>query len=367
MIDLGRQPLANALKATAADALSAERFPLAVIADGDVYRLSHEVAPEILFRDYVYRSSAAAPFREHCRQMWSVVRQWSPRTVIDVGGNDGTLLSTFTESDGRAPIRINVDIGDYRAENAAHGIAFVEGLWGQVQLDTKADVIVSTNVFQHTRDVHAFLAAIRTHLDGHWVLEFPYWIESLRTAQFDQIYHEHYYYWTVTPLRRLFREYGLTIVSVTPQQIHGGSLRIIATNHAVPEDPAVATYVAAEQQFDTAAAVAHIRDRITGDAACLAALPGTRAGFGAAAKGTVYLNATGAGSLLEYVVDDTPQKQGKFIPGTALQVVDRTRLLSDPPDTLVILAHNYADAIAALVRPTFRGRIVAMLPEFREL
>lgn len=370
MFNLGPMPLVNNLYDTADAAESARRHPLNVVMDGDlVAHLDHQVPPDEMYANYLYRSAVGAPYVEHCKRMWRDLAGLKPRRIIDIGGNDGTLLAAFQSQSAEKLDRVNVDASaSVGPENLAKGIRYVNAYWGDADVG-KADVIVSTNVFQHTADVDKFLRGIQKHLDGVWVLEFPYFFTTLLTNQFDQIYHEHYYYWLVTPLVKLFKKYGLTITSISEQEIHGGSLRIISTNKPLPDRGVHEKFVAQEAAYDYTGWAARMRDKIERDRAFFKELKSTStiAGFGAAAKGCIYLNAVGCHAQLDYVVDDTPQKQGKFIPGTRLEVVPRERLFADQPDCLVVLAHNFKDYIATSLRPHYKGRIVAMIPEFAQV
>jgi hypothetical protein len=360
-------PLVNNLFDTADEAFRARRYPLHVVMGRDlVAHLDHQVPPDEMYARYLYRSAVGAPYVEHCRRMWHDLAPRKPRRVIDIGGNDGTLLAAFQSQSGEKLELVNVDASaSVEAENLAKGIHYVNAYWGDAEVGT-ADVIVSTNVFQHTADVGKFLRGIQRHLDGVWVLEFPYFFTTLRTNQFDQIYHEHYYYWLVTPLVELFRQHGLTIVEVSEQDIHGGSLRIVSTNKPVEDRAPYARFVEQEARYDYASWGERMRRKIEMDRLFFQDLrrTATVAAFGAAAKGCVYLNAVDCHRHLDYVVDDTPQKQGKFIPGTRLQVVPRERLYDEQPDYLVVLAHNFKDYIARSLRPRYKGRIVAMIPDF---
>ena len=368
MIDLGLMPLVNNLHDTARSALAAKRYPLQVVMGADsIAHLSYQVPPAEMYASYFYRSGVSAPFVQHCQDMFAEIAHLAPKRVIDIGGNDGTLLRAFqSQALGKLQL-VNVDASaSVRPENEAAGIEFHNALWGDVAVGT-ADVIVSTNVFQHTADVEKFLGGIERHLDGLWILEFPYFLTTLETNQFDQIYHEHYFYWLVTPLVALFRKHGLTIISIRELAMHGGSLRIISTNKPVADPGVHAPFVERESRYDYVGAAARMAKHIQEGRAFFDALPtgASVAAFGAAAKGVVYLNATGCHERCLYVVDDTPQKQGKFIPGTALEVVSRESLCADQPDFLVILAHNFRDHIIESLRGHYRGQCVTLMPSLQ--
>ena len=372
LLDLGMQPLANNLCRTAQDAMRAERFPLrAVVEDDLTIHLDYEVEPAKLYQHYLYRSGTSQPYIEHCAAMYRSFKHLKHDTIIDIGGNDGTLLRTFHRytAIGHSPRLINVDASEsVRERNEDYGIEFINAYWSDEVDVPKADIIVSTNVFQHTKDIHAFLRGIQKHLDGVWILEFPYALETILTGQFDQFYHEHYYYWLLSPLEELFKQYGLKIIHALPMDIHGGTMRLWMTNKE-PSAPAIdlSRYTKLEKEAVAkgpsifGAALNSTGDKFihkltSGDW-------GRTCFFGAAAKGCVFLNALNLNihTVNEMVViDDTPEKQGLFIPGTGFQVVDRSVL--PKYDTVIILAHNFRHHIAKSLAEHWNGQIVSLLP-----
>ena len=368
-IDLGKQPLANQLHQTRNDALFAKRYPLRALKkpDGTIH-LDTAVPPDILYNNYVYNSGVSAPYKEHCKKMYESFHFLKHDTIIDIGGNDGTLLKTFQEQTDKPLTLINVDASaSFKEQNEAAGIKYINGFFSD-ELDLpKADVITSTNVFQHTKDIHRFLRGIQKVLDGIWILEFPYALRTFQTLQFDQFYHEHYYYWLVTPLVPLFKEYGLKIIYAQEQDIHGGTMRLWMTNKTPSApDGAADTFVKEEANFCFDSFYPYVYDKIFEDALWIRHLKGRIAFFGAAAKGCVYLNALNLNCHTVpngYVVDDTPSKQGLYIGGTGFYIHNREFLYEDQPDNLIILAHNFKEYIEQSLRPKYRGRIITMFPD----
>jgi len=368
LVDLGYQPLVNNLCSTQELALSVEQYRLKATINKDlVIKLDTAIPPDILYKNYLYSSGVSRPFINHCRLLWHEIRHLNHKTIIDIGGNDGTLLKAF-QSQTKEELRlINVDASESFAEtNRASNIEYVNAYFNKDLDLPKADVIVSTNVFQHTQDAHKFVAGIKQHLDGIWILEFPYSLNTLKTLQFDQFYHEHYYYWLVSPLEKLFKEYGLSIFHAQELPIHGGTMRLWITNKTTfASSNAHLGFIKKETEFDFVSYRDKITAKILRDTVFLNKLDGTTAFFGAAAKGCVYLNALEVSSVTDpssYVVDDTVSKQGLYVPGTGMQVVDRHHLHVHKPDNLIILAHNFSDYIIRSLRDTYQGRIITMLP-----
>ena len=350
--------------------MKAERFPLRAVAEDDLtIHLDYEVEPAKLYQHYLYRSGTSQPYIDHCAAMYQSFKHLKHDTIIDIGGNDGTLLKTFQGQSAEKLRLVNVDASEsVQGSNEKADIEFINAYWSENVDVPKADIIVSTNVFQHTRDIHAFLRGIQKHLDGVWILEFPYALETILTGQFDQFYHEHYYYWLLSPLEELFKQYGLKIIHALPLDIHGGTMRLWMTNKETSAPTIdLSRYTKFEQEAVVKApsifgdaitdiAEQFIRKWANGDW-------GKTCFFGAAAKGCVFLNALHlnihtVGEMV--VIDDTPEKQGLFIPGTGFQVVDRSVL--PEYDTVIILAHNFRHHIAKSLATNWNGQIVSLLP-----
>lgn len=383
LLDLIDQPLVNNLKDTAEEALHAKRYPLKALYQEDLtIHLDTEVPPNELYAHYLYRSGVNGPYIDHCKKMYEKVAHLNLETVMDIGGNDGTLLKAFREHSqthsfwsGKPPKRfINVDASsNLREVNEEAGIEYHCGFFSDQMDLPKANLIVSTNVFQHTKDIHSFVRGIVKHLDGVWVLEFPYTLTTLLTLQFDQFYHEHYYYWLISPLVDLFNAYGLRIIHLEEQPIHGGSMRMWMTNKALaaPEITSVIQQYRQKEKFlQLDKFNAQCYDHINKSFDFLRGLKGRTAFFGAAAKGCVFLNAlalTMENMPDAFVIDDTLDKQGKFIPGTGFEVVSRDRLKSERVDNIIILAHNFASHIAKSLGNEFDGNIYTLLPSIAQM
>ena len=368
LVDLGTQPLVNNLCKTRKEALSAKRYPLkATIDDKLVIKLSTAVPPDKLYKNYLYHSGVNRPYINHCYLLWHKLKHLTHNTIIDIGGNDGTLLKAFQSQTTDKLRLINVDAStSFLEENRIANIEYVNAYFNKDLALPKADLIISTNVFQHTSDARKFVEGIKEHLDGVWILEFPYTLNTLKTLQFDQFYHEHYYYWLVSPLQKLFEEYDLHIFNAEELPIHGGTKRLWITNKEVYANTnAHLDFIKQEQEFDFKRCRSDLDVKIIKDICFLNNLEGETAYFGAAAKGCVYLNALGVTTATKpraYVVDDTASKQGLYVPGTGMQIMDRDYLYKNQPDNLIVLAHNFKDYIIKSLRPHYKGRIITMLP-----
>ena len=283
--------------------------------------------------------------------------------VVDIAGNDGALLSVFKEELG---VRVlNVDPAENLVEIAeAVGVPTITSFWGAdvarkiVAEYGQPKLITATNVFAHVDNVRDFVAAARDCLDddGALMLEFPYGVDFIEHREFDTIYFEHLSYVLVGPTKRLAEDLDMQVFDVQKQEIHGGSVRVfIGKKNAHEVRPSVAEFVAKEAAggyHDVAIydnwkkEIRALIDDLVSQISALKRDGAKIAGFAASAKGNTLLNACCFdATTIDYIVDDTPEKIGRFSPGTGIPIVDRTVLANDPPDYLVILAWNFDKVI----------------------
>jgi len=385
-LDFGLMPLVNNLNNTKEESLNCPKYPLAInyYPESKLSMLSVAVDPNILFSHYVYKSGTSQPYIQHCKEMFNYICRFvnlkDEDTFIDIGGNDGTLLSAFREMTAERGMKlVNVDPSENLGKiSRERGITTLTKMWNSdvgISFDGSAKIITSTNVFQHTEPIGNFISGIYHALaeGGVWCLEFPYWKHDLETNQYDQTYHEHIYYYLLTPLVRLFESRGMRIIDASEQKIHGGSLRVISQkrtgeNYVMPES--VSKILEAEKKFDTEFYKnwgKSMKTHLTNSKEFLLNLKKSGkkiAGFGAAAKGCTFLNAAEINNeIIDYIVDDTDTKQNKFMPGVGIEIVSRNTLISNPPDYIVILAHNFADYIRNSLKPIYDGKFIVMFPQ----
>ena len=243
-----------------------------------------------------------------------------------------------------------------------------------------ADIILANNVMAHVPDVNGVMAGVRTLLKpgGAFLMETPYVRDMMDGLEFDTVYHEHLFYYSLTALDSLMARHGLAVADVERLPIHGGSLRVTA-RHAGEADarPSVQALRAEEEAWGvgTPAPYARFAGRVARLRTELRALLGglkadglRLAAYGASAKGSTLLNAFGIGrETLDYVVDRSTVKQGRCTPGTHLAIYAPEKLLEDRPDAVLLLTWNFADEIMAQ-QAAYRaggGRFILPLPEPR--
>lgn len=383
-LDLGKMPLVNNLSLTKEESLNCNKFELKLkyYPKSKLTSLSKIVDPEILYSNYLYKSGVSLPYIEHCKEMYAFCNKFvnlsNKDSILDIGGNDGTLLKTFLELNQKLNV-LNIDMSSNLVKECIKsGVPAINKKWGLKTaklIDNKFKLITTTNCFQHTKDINDFVKGVKHSLskDGLWCLEFPYWKYSLSTNQFDQIYHEHAYYYLVSPLKTLFEKYNLQIVDITSHDIHGGSLRILISHkNKYPVYSSVDTFIKGEEVLNEEYYkkwATNITQHIDDSKNLLLRLKNKNkniVGFGAAAKGCVYLNSAQIDhNILDCVIDDTNLKQGKYIPGTGIPIVSRDYLKNNKVDYILILAHNFSEYIVKSLYHDFSGRFIVFSPKIK--
>jgi SAM-dependent methyltransferase len=387
VLSLGRTPLANAL--LTADQLEGveDTYPLDVVfcEDCALVQITETVPPARLFSDYAYFSSFSDTMLRHAEGLVGRVlaaRPLAGRLVAEIASNDGYLLQYYK----KAGIRV---LGIEPAANIARvaedrGIPTHVDFFGEPCARTlaargdRADVIHANNVLAHVPDLPGFARGIATLLtsDGIAIIEVPYVKDLIDHREFDTIYHEHLSYFSLTALHRLFAHHGIAVLDVERIPIHGGSLRV-TLGHAGDRAPAVGALLDEEEQWGVtrfafyqrfADEVADLRRSLLSVLSDLRAGGKRLAAYGAAAKGSTLLNYFGIGrDYLDYVVDRSPHKQGRYMPGVHLPIEAPSRLLEDRPDFVLLLTWNFAEEILQQ-QAEFRrggGRFIIPVPEVR--
>lgn len=389
-LDLGSTALANKFLTKEELSKPEAKYPLRV---GFCHTCSHvqlteEVPPSAMFEDYLYVSSASDTLRAHLFDLSDIVVKrrslGAKDLVIDIGCNDGTLLTGFKRHGVRT-------LGVDPAQNLAtltknNGIERYVGFFNSktakeiVERWGHASAITATNTFPHIPALQDFVEGIKIALapGGAFVIEAHYLVDIIEQCAFDTIYHEHISYWGLGPMVHLFGKHGMQIVDAERLPLHHGQLRVTVQRkgEGTPK-PSVGEILDAERrigldQVSTYRKFADMTMQLKKDLRrTLTELrtQGKRVvGYGAPAKGNTLLGFLEIGpQLVEYIADRSPLKQGRFCPGVHIPVVSPDRLLKDQPDYVVLLAWNFVDEILSQQEEYRRrgGKFIVPVPDVK--
>lgn len=364
IISLGMSPLANNLISSIDD--ESKQYPLEIKVCTDCLnvQLSVVVPPSEMFDNYLYVSSTAQSFRKHfedaAEKYVSKFKLTNEDLVVDIGSNDGVFLKPLVERNIRA-------IGVEPAKNLAklannnnlktYNNYFDENVVKEIIKDFgKAKVITASNVFAHS-DV---LKEIATNVfdlltdDGQFIIEVQYFIDTMNDLTFDNIYHEHTNYWTVTSLNNFFSKLGYHIHEVEHISTHGGSIRVYISRKSVKSE-SLEHFLKLEDKFGIhnletysrfAERVNEVKQKVNDNINWLKSQNLKLASYGSPAKATTSLNYFGVDhSKIEYTVEDNNLKFDKFIPGVNIPIKSKEYLLNNLPDVVIVLAWNFFETI----------------------
>lgn len=346
------------------------------------------VDPAILFPpSYPYTSGTTKILRENFAELSREVDLLYPlkpdQLIIDIGSNDGTLLSNFQKNGVRV---FGIDPTNAAKLAIERGIPsmisfFTKSVAGKVVAEQgHAQIITATNVFAHIEDIHDIVAGVLTLLcdDGIFVSESHYFLSLLETLQYDTIYHEHLRYYSVTSLKHLLEMHGLEVIHVKRIPTHGGSIRVYASRKGkYPVQASVRAVVEEEHVRITRKTFTTFKqDVVTSKLGLLSLLKDIKVkgdrvyGIGAPSRASTLINYVGLDDgILDAVMEITgSHKIGKYIPGTRIPVLEEDRLFSDQPEYALLLSWHIADELIPKLRSRgFQGKYIVPLPTPRVL
>jgi SAM-dependent methyltransferase len=392
--DLGRTPLANSYVATDTDATEDPTYPLHARVCGECFLVQVEdvVPAEDIFSDYAYFSSYSESWVAHARAYADMAISRfglnENHSVIEVASNDGYLLQHFAAKN--IPVLGIEPAANVAKEAEARGVPTRTAFFG-AELATAlrregvhADLLAGNNVLAHVPDLNDFVVGLAILLaeDGVLTMEFPHLLRLIEDVQFDTIYHEHYSYFSLLVVERVFATHGLQLFDVEELPTHGGSLRIFACRTDGPgrgEGAGLKAVRAAESaaQLDQLETYAGFQPRVEAvrrgllDFLSQAAANGQQvAAYGAAAKGNTLLNFCGVkADQISFVADVSPHKQNKLLPGSRIPIMAPEYMQETKPDHVLILPWNLKAEITtahAYVRD-WDGNFVIAVPELTVL
>lgn len=366
-------------------------FPLKVYTCSKCFLVQvdeYKKSEDIFSNEYVYFSSFSKSWLQHAKTYTDLMTSRfglnEDSQVVEIASNDGYLLQYFKQKN----IKV---LGIEPTSNTAaiaigKGIDTVVDFFGTrlaAQLaneKSKADLLLGNNVLAHVPDINDFVKGMKIMLakQGVITMEFPHLYQLVKHTQFDTVYHEHFSYLSFITVRQIFRNAGLELFDVEEMPTHGGSLRIYAkhiedlskeitgnvTNMIEKEHDAGMNTMAYYTEFPQKA----FRIKVDLLKFLLEQKENNKkvAGYGAAAKGNTLLNFSGVKQdLVDYVVDANPVKQGKFLPGSHIPVVNEAFLKEDKPDFIIILPWNLKDEITEQLSyiKEWGGQFVIAIPQ----
>jgi len=389
-VDLGVSPLANSYLTEEQLNKMEPFYPLKAYVCGSCFlvQLPAYESPERIFGEYAYFSSYSDSWLAHARDYTEMMLDRYPvgtkDLVIEIASNDGYLLRYF-QARG-----INV-LGIEPAKNVAEAARKAEiptlvEFFGAdlanrlVNEGKKADLLIGNNVLAHVPGLNDFVSGMKTVLapSGIITMEFPHLMRLIDENQFDTIYHEHFSYFSLITVEKVFASHGLVLFDVKELPTHGGSLRIFARNAedaSRPVNARVMELMAREHAYGlkdldyyrtSGSRVKEKKRDILEFLIRLKREGKSIAGYGAPAKGNTLLNYCGIRTdFIEYTVDRNPHKQGCFLPGSQIPILSPEKVRETRPDYLLILPWNLKDEIMGQMGHIreWGGKFAVLIPE----
>jgi hypothetical protein len=389
VLSLGYMPPVNQMVAVGEVPRQQPWFPTDLMhcAECELVQLGLAVDPVIIFPpEYPYTSGTTKLLRDNFAELYceasAMLKLAAQDLVIDIGSNDGTLLSNFKKHRilGIEPTEVG-KIADGRGVPTLMRY-FAPAVAAEVKREHgPARVVTAANCFAHIEDVHSIVQGILDLLapDGVFISESHYLIGLLDRLQYDTVYHEHLRYYSLTSLANLLSMHGLEVFHARAIPTHGGSIRVYAARQgAWPVDESVAKMLAAEPRGEAMLArLKRFRNDVMLSKLRLLAMirelkeQGARiCGISAPSRASTLVNYLGLDeAIIDYICEIAGSlKIGKCMPGTSIPVVEESRLFSDQPDCAVIFSWHIADELAPKLRAKgYRGKLVTPLPVPREL
>ena len=362
VLSLGYQPLANNLLNKIDEDFKKYPLELNVCEECFNCQLSVAIDSEEMFSNYLYQSSTTKSFRDH---FFDAAKKYIDRFnldkdayIIDVGSNDGIGLKPFldlgyTNIQGIEPAKNLADIANKNGINTFHGYLNEKAL---NPVKNGADLLLASNVFAHADDLKSMANSMKKLLkpDGKIIIEVQYLLKTIKDLTFDNIYHEHTNYWSITSLNKFLNNLNLRIFDVEEINTHGGSIRVYVTqDNDIEINKSVSEYLNYEEDFglkeistylNFGKKIENLKQCVSRNIKKLNEKYSSIVGYGAPAKATTALNYFNIKNEIKYIIEDNPLKKGKFIPGVNIPVVQK-RDIEDKNSLLLVLAWNFFEEI----------------------
>ena len=363
-LSLGYQPLANNLLNNKNE--KCELYPLEVNYCNNCHncQLSVAVDPKKMFSNYLYTSSTSKTFRDHfvvaAKKYIKELKLRSKKSyIIDIGSNDGVALKPFKDLKfkkilGVEPARNLAKLANKNKIKTFNGFLTKKNL---KKIKKNADLILASNVFAHSDNLKEMAECMISLLgkNGTIVIEVQYLLNTLKDLTFDNIYHEHYNYWSLTSLINFFNNFKVKIYRVEKIKTHGGSIRVYIKkdNKNLKIEKSVKQMIEHEETngiknyktyVDFGKKVHKIRENVIKNINLLKRKENKIIGYGAPAKATTALNFFGISNEIDYIVEDNKLKHNKIVPGVNIPIYSKSKIREKNP-TVIVLAWNFYNEI----------------------
>jgi 2-polyprenyl-3-methyl-5-hydroxy-6-metoxy-1,4-benzoquinol methylase len=385
-------PLSNAYIPTNEKDKEELKFPLQMVCCKNCFlsQLSVVVNPNIMYKNYAYRSSISKTFLEHCDKLAEeCVNKYNltkEDLYVDIASNDGCLLRSFKGHNIKV---LGVDPASNLSEIAnKKGLTTINRYWNKETANKisqeygKAFLITALNCFAHVDDINNFVEGVKILLkdEGIFIIEVPHFLDFIKRSEFDTCYHEHLSYYSIKPLIKLFKKHDMKIIDIKKIDIHGGTIRIYISkniNQIEINKESINKIIKLEEEnnlYDPetyihfSSKVHKIKEDLTKTLKKLKEEGKRVAGFGASAKGNMLLNYCNINNeVIDYIIDETPEKQNKLTPGMKIPILAFSHLKENPPDYLLILPWNFAKEIINKTQDfkNTGGKYIIPIPEVK--
>ncbi len=393
VIDLTDQPIPNGFLTKEDLKLREEKYPLvaAFCKDCSLMQLRYLVKAKVMFQNYLYIPSASKTRVNHFKELAEEVKELTnfndKSLIIDIGSNDGSLLIAFKNLGART---LGIDPAQNLVKVAAlSGIETVNDYFESKVAARigkkygKAKAILATNVIAHINNLHEVIKGgeVLLETDGVFLMQFPYLLDLLEKNLFDTIYHEHLSYFSVKSLMVLADKSDLEIFDIEKSDLDGGSLKVYWKKRTNKKrkinQEGIGKILKEEEEFglykietyeNFADRIKKLKEHAVKKLKDLKKRNKTIVGYGAAAKANVLLNYFGIDKkTIDYMVDSTPFKQGKYTPGSHIPIYSEDKIYEANPDYVIIFAWNFAREIMEKNKryKNNGGKFIFIEPEFR--
>ena len=362
VISLGYQPLANNLLKNKND--KTDLYPLEMNYCPGCHncQLSISVDPKKMFSNYLYTSSTSKVFRDHfSKAAKKYIKEFKLNSkksyIIDIGSNDGVALKPFKDLGyknilGIEPAKNLAKLANKKKIKTFNGFLNTKNL---KKIKKGADIILASNVFAHSDNLKEMAECMKKLIkkDGTIIIEVQYLLNTLKDLTFDNIYHEHYNYWSLTSLVNFFKQFNLEIYKAERINTHGGSIRVYIKNKKIKIDKTVKFLLLEEERFglkkystykNFADKIYKIRSNVVKNLDRLKKENKIIVGYGAPAKATTALNFFGINNQIDFIVEDNKLKHNKFVPGVKIPISSKIKIKNKLP-IILVLAWNFFDDI----------------------